>query len=147
MKSIVTMQDKPSGGLGVFHCCTYRFNHQACRHLRCIFVTHNTVVIQILDHRKIQESLFCLYVGDICYPFFIGLCRLKVAHQFIVVMGIGVTIIMTKSFAFSYSQQIIFAHNSQNCFVVDHKSRFSQQPYLNTAIAIGSMCFLVAFHD
>lgn len=54
---------------------------------------------------------------------------------------------MTKSFAFSYSQQIIFAHNSQNCFVVDHKSRFSQQPYLNTAIAIGSMCFLVAFHD
>ena len=62
-------------------------------------------------------------------------------------IGIGVTIIMTKSFAFSYSQQIIFAHNSQNCFVVDHKSRFSQQPYLNTAIAIGSMCFLVAFHD
>ena len=50
LKPVVTVQDKPSVGLGVFYCRPNRFDHQTCRHLRGVSVSNNAVVIQILDH-------------------------------------------------------------------------------------------------
>ena len=56
----------------------------------CLFcsslVSHNAVVVEIPDHRQIQYTLFGVNVGDACHPFAVGLIRVKVSAQQILVV-------------------------------------------------------------
>ncbi len=35
----------------------------------CRFISYNTVIIKVANHGQIEDSLACVYVGDICDPF------------------------------------------------------------------------------
>ena len=62
----------------LFHCQMNGIQDQIHRLPGAGFVGYNAVVIEIPDHGQIQHALLGMDVGDICYPFAVGLIRMKI---------------------------------------------------------------------
>ena len=51
------------------------------------FVGHNAVVVEVPDHRQIEDALAGLDVRDVCHPLGIGLVRMKLpAKQVFIIL-------------------------------------------------------------
>jgi len=69
----------------LLHCQPNRVQDKINRLLRGCLVGHDTVVIQIPDHRQIQYTFLGLYIGNICNPFAVGTACVKLPFQQILI--------------------------------------------------------------
>ena len=82
------------------------------------FICDNTVVIQIADHGQIKDTLFCVYVGDVCYPFVVWPVSLKLSVEQVLIAVYMLPHVGPSPAAADLRQQIILFHYSQYSFGV-----------------------------
>ena len=86
MKALVAVELQLCGDFLFLYSKSNGIQHQIdCLRSRGL-VGHNAVVIQIPDHRKVQDSLLGVDVGDICDPFTIGVFCVEFSVQQIFIL-------------------------------------------------------------
>ena len=103
------------------------------------FVSYNTVVEQIPDHGKIQDSLFGVDVGDICDPFTVGAFCVEFSIQQIFILVYLLTQLFPLSAPADFRQQTVTFHKSEDGFRI-LVAAVLVQPELHSAIAVEDSC-------
>ena len=68
------------------HCQADGVQNQIHRLLCSGFVGHDAVVVEVPDHGQVQYTLLGVDVGDVRYPFAVGLVRMKLPVEQIPVL-------------------------------------------------------------
>ena len=89
--------------------------------LCCCLVCHDTVIVQIPDHRQVQYTFFGLDIGNVCNPFAIWFVSKELSVEQILVSMDLLTEVLPLSFSAYFRQNPVLFHDSQHSFriVVD----------------------------
>ena len=107
----------------------------------CSFVGHDTVVVQIPDHGKVQDSLLGVDVGDICDPFTVGSFCVEFSVEQIFILVYLLSQLFPLSAPADFGQQTVAFHKSEDGFGI-LVAAVLVQPELHSAIAV---CIFAAF--
>ncbi len=110
LSPLVTVQLQLLGDLFLFHGSFDSIQHKIYRLFRTGLVGNDTVVAQISDHRKIQNTLLCLYVRNVGNPLLIRSCSAEISVKQIRLAMKLLTHYLILTVATDASQKIVFVH-------------------------------------
>lgn len=105
--------------------------------LRCILTTLVAVIVEVSDHRQIEDALTSLDVGDICHPLGIGLIRVKLSVKQVFILVDLLSYLPPLPRPADLRQHLIFLHDPQHSFgVAVDALTFQPQPHPPVTIAL-----------
>lgn len=141
MKALVAVELQLPGDFLFLYSKSNGIQHQ----IDCLrsggFVSHNTVVVQIPDHGKVQDSLLGVDVGDICDPFTVGPFCAEFSVQQIFILVHLLPQLFPLSAPADFRQQTVAFHEFEDGFGI-LLAAVLVQPELHPAIAV---CIFAAF--
>ena len=145
MKALVTVELQLCGDLFLSLGCSDRGKDEVDVLLCTSLVSNNTVVVEVANDRKIQYTLSCLDIRNICYPLLIGTLRMEISVEQIWV-SVQIFSVIAVFPAPNLGKQIVFLHDAKHGLGILMYS-LSFKPYMDSAVAIGTMTVLLAFSD
>ena len=100
----------------LLHSQTDGVQNQIHRLLGASLVGDDAVVIEIPDHGQIQHALLGVDIGDVSHPFAVGLVRMELPVQQILVLMELLPRLLPFPTPADFRQQIIFLHDPQHGF-------------------------------
>lgn len=105
--------------------------------MRCILTTLVAVIVEVSDHRQIEDALTSLDVGDICHPLGIGLIRVKLSVKQVFILVDLLSYLPPLPRPADLRQHLIFFHDPQNSFgVAVDALTFQPQPHPPVTMAL-----------
>lgn len=112
--------------------------------MRCILTTLVAVIVEVSDHRQIEDALTSLDVGDICHPLGIGLIRVKLSVKQVFILVDLLSYLPPLPRPADLRQRLIFLHYPQHSLgVAVDALTFQPQPHPCATIGLPGMDLLL----